>query len=107
MMVFHRGMANFPGRSHALWLMTQMIRWGQVREPFALRAVAERVYRPDIYRRAVASLGVEAPAGDYKKENTDFFGAESFDPQAVMDYLQDFRVRSSAVDIARFAALNG
>jgi NitT/TauT family transport system ATP-binding protein/nitrate/nitrite transport system substrate-binding protein len=107
MIVFHRGMANFPWRSHALWLMTQMIRWGQVREPFDLRAVAERVYRPDIYRRAVASLGVEVPAGDYKREGVDFFGAETFDPQAVMGYLQGLRIRSNAVDLARFAPLNG
>lgn len=107
LIVFHRGMANFPWRSHALWLMTQMIRWGQVREPFGLRAMAERVYRPDIYRRAVASLGVDIPASDYKKEGGDFFGEETFDPQAVMDYLRGLRIRSNAVDLDRFAPHNG
>ena len=114
MIVFHRDAANFPWRSHALWLLAQMVRWGQVRQPFDLRAVAERVYRPDLYRSAVAGLGVDVPASDYKSEGvetpgsgTGFFGTEFYDPHAVMDYLRAFRIRSNEVDLAGFATLNG
>ena len=61
MIVFHRDAANFPWRSHALWLLAQMVRWGQVRQPFDLRAVAERVFRPDLYRSAVAAIETDVP----------------------------------------------
>jgi len=66
--VFHRYAANFPWRSHALWILSQMVRWGQIRQPVTLREVAERVYRPDIHRQAVRLTGMDAPAADFKCE---------------------------------------
>src|SRR5690606_23106060 len=36
--VFHRYAATFPWRSHALWLLSQMIRWGQIDGAFDLKA---------------------------------------------------------------------
>ena len=56
-------------------MMTQMIRWGQVREPFGMKALAKRVYRPDIYRDAVAAIETDVPETDAKPEgNGRFFG---------------------------------
>ena len=69
--VFHRHDANFPWRSHAVWIITQMIRWGQAREPFDILALADRVYRPDLYRAAVAELGIATPDSDYKEEGAE------------------------------------
>ncbi|CAI8756964.1 CmpA/NrtA family ABC transporter substrate-binding protein [Methylococcus capsulatus] len=66
--VFHRYAATFPWRSHALWFLTQMLRWGQIAEPLDLHAVAARVYRPDLYREAATALGLPCPSGDYKRE---------------------------------------
>jgi len=66
--VFHRYAANFPWRSHALWILTQMLRWGQLVEPLALRGIAERVYRPDLFRGAAAIGGMAAPTADWKWE---------------------------------------
>ena len=110
LVVFHRGYANFPWRSHALWVLTQMIRWGQVREPFDLKALTERVFRTDLYREAVAPLGVPAPASDNKQEGGEgdgvFFGSESFDPTAALIYLRDLEIRNSGTDLAAFTALN-
>lgn len=110
MIIFHGKAANFPWRSHALWLLAQMIRWGQVRQPFELVAVADRVYRPDLFRESVAGLGLDVPASDYKGEGTivgaTHFGAHSFDPREIMDYLRGLKVRSAAVDLERFAAMN-
>ncbi len=48
--VFSRYSANYPWRSHALWMLTQMVRWGQIQQPLDLHKVAERVYRPEFYR---------------------------------------------------------
>lgn len=110
LVVFHRGLANFPWRSHAVWMITQMIRWGQAREPFDIQALAERVYRPDIYRAAVAELETALPADDYKPEageGTPFFSDGSFDPHAAMRYLEGLAIRADAADLDAFAACNG
>lgn len=66
--VFHRYAANFPWISHALWLLTQMSRWGQIAAPVDLPTVARRVYRPDLYREAARALGIAAPDVDVKVE---------------------------------------
>jgi len=106
--VFHRHEANFPWRSHAVWIITQMIRWGQVREPFDILALAERVYRPDLCRAALSAAGVEMPPGDYKSEGetSAFFGGETFDPQAVIDHLKALPIRAAGTDLEAFAEHN-
>jgi two-component system, oxyanion-binding sensor len=109
--VFYRHDANFPWRSHAVWMITQMIRWGQAREPFDILALAERVYRPDLYRAAVAQRGVAVPPTDYKEEGAmgeiaSFFGEADFDPHAAMRYLKGLRIRAAAADLDAFAARN-
>lgn len=68
--VFARYAATFPWRSHAVWTLTQMARWGQIGRDVDVRATAERVYRPDVYRAALAGVAVEIPATDYKCEGT-------------------------------------
>jgi NitT/TauT family transport system ATP-binding protein/nitrate/nitrite transport system substrate-binding protein len=67
---FYRNAATFPWRSHALWFLREMARWKLVDGSLDLRALAERVYRPDIYRNAVASLGAPTPIADMKTEGT-------------------------------------
>jgi nitrate/nitrite transport system substrate-binding protein len=66
--VFHRYAANFPWLSHAEWILSQMLRWGQLREPIDLRRAAAAVYKPDVYRRAAAALGLACPPCDRKIE---------------------------------------
>jgi nitrate/nitrite transport system substrate-binding protein len=104
--VFYRFAASFPWRSHALWQLTQMARWGQLGEACDLRRTAENVYRPDIYRVAASRLSLAQPAQDYKHEGghatswqlaadhdrlemgTDtFFDGHLFDPATPVDYL--------------------
>ncbi len=66
--VFFRHAATFPWRSHALWFLTQMARWGQIDMALPLRPLAGRVYRPDLYREAAAALGLACPLVDDKPE---------------------------------------
>jgi nitrate/nitrite transport system substrate-binding protein len=68
--VFHRFAANFPWRSHALWILGQMRRWGQIGAGVDDRAVADATYRPDIHRAAARRLGLAAPDVDFKTEGT-------------------------------------
>jgi nitrate/nitrite transport system substrate-binding protein len=65
---FHRYAANFPWRSQAVWMLCQMLRWGQLEKPIDLRRVAAEVYRSDLYREAAADLGVPCPTSDEKLE---------------------------------------
>ncbi len=66
---FWRGAAMFPWRSHALWFLGQMARWDLIGS-VDREALAARVYRCDLYRAAVASLGVSVPVADSKSEGT-------------------------------------
>jgi NitT/TauT family transport system ATP-binding protein/nitrate/nitrite transport system substrate-binding protein len=68
--IFYRNAATFPWRSHALWFLREMTRWRLIDTGIDLPALAARVYRPDIYRNAVAPLGVPTPLADLKTEGT-------------------------------------
>jgi two-component system, oxyanion-binding sensor len=62
--VFHRHHANFPWRSHAEWFLKQMVRWGQAPPSIDIKAIADRVYRTDIFRTAASEIGVACPELD-------------------------------------------
>jgi nitrate/nitrite transport system substrate-binding protein len=68
--VFHRYAANFPWRSHAIWFLSQMLRWGEVSDPSVIDDIAKSVYRPEGYRTAAKSLGMPFPVDDIKTEGT-------------------------------------
>ncbi len=67
-MIYHRYAASFPWRSHAVWFLTQMLRWGQIGPDVDITATAETVYRPDLFRLAAAALGEPAPLVEEKVE---------------------------------------
>ncbi len=66
--VFHRYAANFPWRSHAVWFLSQMRRWGEIDAGADLKAIAKSVYRPEVYRAACDALGHPYPEVDFKTE---------------------------------------
>ncbi|RME66800.1 MAG: nitrate transporter, partial [Alphaproteobacteria bacterium] len=55
-LVLHKQAANFPWRSQALWLYSQMVRWRQTRYSPEGAAVARACFRPDLYRQALADV---------------------------------------------------
>lgn len=66
--VFHRGAATFPWRSQGLWFLSQMRRWNLIDDSIDLATLAERVYRPDLYRAVLSPLGESVPLADAKVE---------------------------------------
>ena len=109
--VFHRHAAGFPWRSHALWFLTQMLRWGQIEPEVDITAAARAVYRPDLYRAAASDIGAPAPAVDEKVEGAHaetwtletagapiamgpdrFFDGRVFDPDRMSAYLRGFEI---------------
>jgi NitT/TauT family transport system ATP-binding protein len=89
----HRNQANFPWKSHALWYYSQMVRWGEVMPSQANAEIAAGAFRPDLYRAALAPLGVAVPQSDYKTEDAvAFFDERVFDPDRLVEYLSDQRL---------------
>ena len=101
----HAKAATFPWKSHALWFYTQMVRWGQVAQSEANRAVAAGTYRPDVYRAALKALGIAMPSASAKVEGAltaetpvgssgaltlgpdGFFDGGRFDPDDIDGYI--------------------
>jgi two-component system, oxyanion-binding sensor len=123
--VFHRYAANFPWQSHAVWFLTQMMRWGQIDKAINFKKVAESVYLPDIYRQAAKELGIAAPTINYKTEGSHgaqwkldkatapiimgpdkFFDGMAFDPDKAVEYLKGFAVQKSKVSMTDLATMN-
>ncbi len=69
--VFSRYAANFPWLSHAEWFLTQMIRWGHLRDDFDIQKTAARIYLPDEYRRAAHALRRPYPKSNRKAEGSE------------------------------------
>ena len=111
-LVFHGRGANFPWQSHALWFYSQMVRWGQTDFSGERARVAAAVYRPDIYRQALAGTGADCPTADVKVEGAmaaitpvasqhgtltigpdPFFDGLRFDPADITGYLRQMPIR--------------
>ncbi|WP_246329575.1 CmpA/NrtA family ABC transporter substrate-binding protein [Chthonobacter rhizosphaerae] len=112
---FSRGAATFPWKSHALWFYSQMVRWGHAGLAPDLQATAAAVYRPDLYRAALAGAGAVMPAASAKVEGAlggplpvgaaggrldlgpdRFFDGRTFDPDDVAGYLRGFGEEGAA-----------
>jgi NitT/TauT family transport system ATP-binding protein/nitrate/nitrite transport system substrate-binding protein len=74
--LFSRHAANFPWASHGLWLITQMMRWGQIAAAPEILPVAAAIFRADIYREAASQLGLNMPLSDFKPEGKGAAGSE-------------------------------
>ena len=67
--VFFANAANFPWRSHALWFLGQMRRWGYVGVDVDLKA-ASAIFRPDLFVSAASALGLSVPTVWVKSEGS-------------------------------------
>jgi NitT/TauT family transport system ATP-binding protein/nitrate/nitrite transport system substrate-binding protein len=67
--LFFSNAATMPWRSHALWFLREMRRWGYI-EGVLHWSEATSVYRPDLYAEAAHILGLPVPATDVKSEGS-------------------------------------
>lgn len=77
--------ATFPWVSHALWLYSQMVRWGQVAFDPEHVAQVRATYRPDLYRLALAGI-TNIPPADTKIDA--LFDGVRFDSDDLPAYLK-------------------
>ena len=108
-LLFAREAATFPWRSQALWIYSQMVRWGMVQPDGATEQLAADVFRSDIYRRALADTAWPLPGASMKVEGAlsdplpvgtnsgsltlgpdRFFDGQVFDPARLEEYLAGF-----------------
>ncbi len=109
--LFAREATPFPWQSQALWIYSQLVRWRMTDSSRDARERAAAVFRPDIYRRALAQgdtpmpgasmkvegavatpLAIGAPKGAITLGPDRFFDGRSFDPDRIEDYLAGFDV---------------
>ncbi len=97
--VFSREGANQPSISHAVWLLTQMARWGEIGPDVDLIGVARQVFRPDILAKATGRDYAGSSRIDEAVE-----AAAGFAPATLAQYLRSIRI-SSDHDLLRSLAL--
>jgi nitrate/nitrite transport system substrate-binding protein len=83
----------FPWHSMAVWMLTQMKRWGYVKGDVNYRAIAEQVFLATDARRYMGQLQMKPPAASYAKFKV--MGKE-FDPGAPDKYLASFAIKKAA-----------
>jgi len=93
-MTFFDRQTNFPLKSHGIWWLSQLRRWGMLKEPPDYKKVVDRVHRPNIFREVAREMGIETPRDDMKKET--LFDGVVFDPAEPEKYARGFAVHSMA-----------
>lgn len=88
-LTFARNDATFPWTSQALWLYTQMVRWGQAAYARDAVELVRATYEPDVLRAALVSIAGVVPARNDRFEDG-FFDARCFDANDVEGYLASF-----------------
>lgn len=93
-LVLHRERANHPPIAQALWIYAQMVRWGQVERTPDDEAIVRAVFRPDIYRAALAGTPwpLVSPGSDGEMaelDSTELFDGRPFDPARIDAYLAE------------------
>ncbi len=82
-----------PWQSMAVWMLTQMQRWGYVKGDVNYRQIAEKVFLLTDAKKYMKELGQPVPDGAYKKFKV--MGKE-FDPAKPADYLKSFPISKAA-----------
>ena len=82
----------FPWHSFAIWIMTQMKRWGQLKGEVDYAKVAREVFLATDAARLMKEVGMKPPTATTKKFSV--MGKE-FDPAKPDAYIQSFAIRRS------------
>ena len=83
-----------PWQSMAVWMLTQMQRWGYIKGDVDYKAVAEKVFLITDARKYMKDLGQPFTAGSGYRKHT-IMGKE-FDAAKPTEYLNSFAIRKSA-----------
>jgi len=82
----------FPYQSMAIWILTQMKRWGYLKADVNYRKIAEEVFLAAGCREAMRALGQKAPDSSVVKHSFALGKTRVFDPDRAEDYLKSFAI---------------
>ncbi len=82
----------FPWQSFAVWMMTQMKRWGQIKGDVDYKTVAEQVFLAADTGRVMKDMGLTPPATAYKSFTV---MGKTFDAEKPEEYLASFKIRKA------------
>lgn len=85
----------FPYHSMAIWILTQMKRWGYIKQDVNYKKIAQEVYLAAGCREVMKSMGYKAPAQNLAKHQFTLGRNKIFDPDAPEDYIRGFAIRRS------------
>jgi nitrate/nitrite transport system substrate-binding protein len=85
----------FPYHSMAVWILTQMKRWGYLKSDVTYKQVAEEVFLAAACRDAMRSVGAKPPETASIKHSFVIGKTELFDPDKADDYLKTFAIRKT------------
>lgn len=80
----------FPWHSMAVWILTQMKRWGYIKGDIDYKAIAEKVYVASETAQVMKELGYTAPDSSYR--NYTIMG-KTFDHTKPEEYIQSFAIK--------------
>jgi nitrate/nitrite transport system substrate-binding protein len=83
----------FPWQSFAIWMMTQMKRWGQIKGDVDYRTVAEQVFLATDTAKLMREMGLSPPTSAYKSFTV---MGKAFDPAKPDEYLKTFAIKKAA-----------
>jgi len=83
----------FPYHSMAIWILTQMKRWGYLKVDVSYRKVAEEVFLATGAARSMRALGQKPPESTSVKHAFAVGRTRVFDPDKPDDYLKSFAIR--------------
>jgi len=82
----------FPWNSMAVWILTQMKRWGYIKGDVDYKKIAEEVYRAADCEAIMKELGYPCPSTTYTKH---VIMGKEFDPDKAEEYLSSFAIRKT------------
>ncbi len=91
--------ANFLWKSHAVWVLTQMVRWNQLNlaeYPKNAEDLINAAYGLDSYKEVAKAVGLNIPKESSRKEVANaFIDKMTFDPNQPVNYINGFDLRAS------------
>jgi nitrate/nitrite transport system substrate-binding protein len=80
----------FPWESFAIWIMTQMKRWGQIKGDVDYKTVANQVYLATDTAKLMREAGLDPPTTTSK---TFIIMGKAFDPAKPEEYVKSFSIK--------------
>jgi nitrate/nitrite transport system substrate-binding protein len=80
----------FPWHSFAVWILTQMKRWGQLKAEVDYQGIAREVFLATDAAKLMAELGMTPPKSTYKSFSV---MGKAFDPMKPKEYVESFAIK--------------